>query len=293
MDTTTSTSITIEDAVAEMVNMNYIPAGFTLLEMLEAFYDEAEFDYENARIDQLPVEQLAPLKIRLEACNTRLTLSELLMESLQHEVDSPEGSSIVLADDYRLTLESVSDWAIDRFGIGVPRWVSGPASVSKRVKNIPWESVTIKIWEGYKIGYSFTKGRFKRTNFQEIDLMGKAKNSPNKIGGILIGLSKGYIFKIDNLSRSKEKVSISRLRDALCMLTGLSGEPFKPYNQSDGWVPRFKLIYDVNNADKRAKKKAILKDVDKLSRRDLAKLVADSNIEDDLIDSIDSSYSDQ
>ena len=34
--------VTIEEAVGLMINLDYIPAGFTVLEMTEAFADEAE-----------------------------------------------------------------------------------------------------------------------------------------------------------------------------------------------------------------------------------------------------------
>jgi hypothetical protein len=47
-----SQTLTVEEAVAEMVNMDYIPAGFTLLEMLAAFQEEAEVEYENARLER-------------------------------------------------------------------------------------------------------------------------------------------------------------------------------------------------------------------------------------------------
>ena len=53
MNTSKPSSITVEEAVARMINLDYIPTGFTLLEMTAAFHEEAEVAYENARIDRL------------------------------------------------------------------------------------------------------------------------------------------------------------------------------------------------------------------------------------------------
>ncbi len=113
-----------------------------------------------------------------------------------------------------------------------------------------------KIWKDYKIGFSSKKGEFTRSHFREIDLMGQAKNEPNQLGWILTYLSQKKIFPTGNHIQPREKTAISKLRRVLYKWIGLSDDPFLPYNQSDGWKPKFKLIYDVNNADERAKKKA-------------------------------------
>ncbi len=252
-------SVTVEEAVSEMVNMDYIPAGFTLLEMLAAFQEEAEVECENALIDRPPEEQIKEKKIRMHACQERYALAERLLESLQHEVDHREGSMIVLADEsfgkQRLTFESVSDWAADRYGIGISRPKPRPQKTQNPRKNAVWEDVTIKIWADYKIGYSFKGESFKRSHLRNIGLMGKAKKDPNKLGGILIGLSQGEQFP-PGRCQAKDKTAISKLRGVLSKLTGLSGDPFIPYNEYDGWRPRFKLVDDRNNADERAKNKA-------------------------------------
>jgi hypothetical protein len=257
-------SITIEEAVARMVNMDYIPAGFTLLEMIAAFQEEAEVDYYNAQIGRLPEVQMKKLKIRMDCCQSRHTLTQLLLESLQHEVKNPKGSMIMIADDSlshnRLTLESVSDWAADRYGINIPISIpissNNPIVVDESSQNFRWEDVTIKIWKDYKIGYSLKKGEFRRSNFKKIGLMGEVKNLPNQLGTILIGLSKGKNYPVGDHPYDKEKTAISKLRNALLKLTGLSEDPFFPINKSEGWKPKFTLINDENNAEVRAQKKA-------------------------------------
>ena len=242
-------SVTVEEAVAYMVNMDYIPEGFTLLEMLDAFAEEAEVEYENARSDWT-------LKTRMESCISRYNLAELLLESLQHEADHPEDSMIVLAeedsDEQRVTFDSVSYWAAYKYGIGI----TDSTTVDDKLKGVRWEHVTIKIWKDFKIGYSVKKGKFRRSNFRKIKLMGEKQKKPNKQGKILIDLSEQKIYPDGNYIQPNEKTAISRLRDALCMLIPLSDDPFYEHNPHEGWKPRFELIYDVDNADKRDKKKA-------------------------------------
>lgn len=263
-------SITVEEAVAEMINMDYIPAGLTLLEMMAAFQEEAEVDYENARIDRLPEDQVASLKFRMDSCQARSELAQHLLKSLQYEVNNQEGSMIVLSNDsssqQRLTLESVSDWASDKYGIGSSRWTHDPnvdaegASAvtedSEGLKEISWEDVTIKIWQDYYIKYSF-KRNSKTSHFNEIGLMGKSNiDAPNQLGKILYILGMDKKIPDGNCVKSDGKVAISRLRNVLCKWTDLSGDPFIPYNEYDGWKPRFNLKYfSENYADYFAKNK--------------------------------------
>ena len=251
-------SITVEEAIAEMVNMYYIPAGFTLLDMLAAFQEEAEVNYENARIDRLPEDQITSFKIRMDSSRARHNLAQLLLKSLQYEVDHPENSMIVLANEssskQRLTFESVADWAAVKYGIGISSWPKDTAD--ENLENVRWEDLTIKIWKDHKIGYSIKGGKSDRSHFREIGLMGIKKNVPNKLGGILIGLSQKKNFPTGKYPEAGEKTAISKLRRVLKKWIGLSEDPFHPFNQSDGWKPMFTLIYDINNADERAKKKA-------------------------------------
>jgi hypothetical protein len=192
----------------------------------------------------------------MESCISRYNLAELLLESLQHEVDNPENSMIVLASkssgQQRVTFDSVSDWAAYKYGIGI----SDSTPIDEALKSVRWEHVTIKIWKDYKIGYSTEKGKFSRSNFRKIDLMGEKQKKPNKQGKILINLSQKKIYPDGVHIQKNEKTAISRLRDALCKLIPLSDDPFYRPNPHEGWKPRFTLIYDVDNADKRARKNA-------------------------------------
>ena len=98
--------------------------------------------------------------------------------------------------------------------------------------------------------------------------MGKNKKKPNKQGKILIHLSQQKIYPDGVHIQGDEKTAIFRLRNALLKLIPLSDDPFYRPNPHEGWMPRFTLIYDVDNADKRAKEKAIYVNFDDKVRSD-------------------------
>lgn len=261
-------SITLEEAVARMVNMDYIPTGFTLLEMTAAFEQEAEIEYANARSGYLPDGETGPLsadllerlRIRLEVCEARNSLAHSLTDAIRRELADPEGSLVSLSNDpsmgQRLTLESLFDWASDRFGVGIPEWLHAHYQEMSTQKP-SWEKVTIKIYADYIIGCFFEDGRRKRSSFREIGLMGERKIRPNQLGVMLIGLSQKKKFPSGNRAQGKDATAISKLRNILMLLTGLTTDPFYPLNEADGWKPRFKLIDDQKNADERAKERAV------------------------------------
>jgi hypothetical protein len=272
MNKATPSSVTAEEAVARMVNMDYIPEGFTLEEMLAAFCEEAEVEYENAQIDSLPADQIEALRVRVDATKARLSLALLLLEDLREGSRNTQGTTIVLSQDSsskpRYTLESVSEWAAFKYGIGIPEWSSDPDSFSTSSDvpvDVTWEDIEIRIRKDNKIAYSHTKGKWKEKTFGEIGLLNRKEQIPNRHAVILIGISHGKKFptsstlynKDNNKDSNKAKTAISKLRTSLKALTGIANDPFTMFNKADGWKPRFKLTDDRNNADRRAENAAI------------------------------------
>jgi len=52
MNTNLSTAVTVEEAVALLINLDYVPAGFSVTDMTSAFLEEAVVEYDNSRIDR-------------------------------------------------------------------------------------------------------------------------------------------------------------------------------------------------------------------------------------------------
>ena len=260
MKKTQPSSVTIEEAVARLVNLDYVPTGFSLADMSNAFLEDAEVAYHNAKVDKLSIKELMPYAVRVDICRAKLDLASSLLDHIKLELEHPETSLLKESPDsvnyVRLDLESVANWAEANFGISLPDW-SGKISVEAHPhEQLEWKDVTIKIYKDYKIGCFIGKEARFNSHFRDIELMGNAKKSPNNLGLILIGMSHSKKFPTASSPEANEKTAIAKLRSALKKLTGISKDPFYPINESDGWRPKFKLEDDQKNADLRAKKRA-------------------------------------
>jgi len=263
-------SITIEEAVSRMVNMDYIPTGFSLIEMTEAFLEEAEVDYHNAKVDRASPEELKIFALRVDVCHSRRLLAIRLLEHIKQELANPKTSSLIISPEStssaRLDLKSVADWSEEKYGISIPDWrILGDSNDIYSVDDVTehsyeaapsWATVTIKIYKEYSISCFIGKEQ-KHSHFRSIGLMGERRNEPNFLGGILLGLSRGVKFPIKTNPECKDKTALSKIRKALKSLTGISEDPFYPINDSDGSKPIFTLIDDRKNADVRAKQRAV------------------------------------
>lgn len=284
-----STSLTIEEAVALMVNMDFIPDGETVLSMTAAFLEDATAEYENASShDQY---QLKVLENRMEACEARHSLAQFLTKALTEDAIYTD-DTLIECDDAStdknplVTLDSLSAWAYDRFGIAIPRKDVATLNVPIATSNakIPsWEQVRIKIhadcmdveiytdgkadniYTNYRIAFSLDNGVWRSSTFLAIDLVDKRKLLPNMTGGILVKLSQRKKYPEGAQLSPANKTAITKLRRSLEKLTGLTDDAFLPFNNADGYKPRFELEDDRKNADDRAKRKAVHICIDKLT----------------------------
>lgn len=258
------TLLTVEEAVALMINMDFIPEGETVFSMTEAYFEEADVEYFNYHDhDQY---RLKALENRMKACGARRDLAVLLKKSLIEDALYTEDTLLECDEDKStteqpiVTLASLSDWASDRFGITIPNKVTSAhenPNPSANIKVLSWDDVTIKIYADYKLGYSIGNGNFKRTSFMAIGLMGKHKLLPNNIALILIGLSNKKKYPVGPQPSPANKTAMAKLRVSLGKLTGLTNDAFLPFNKIDGYKPKFTLVDDRKNADERAEREAI------------------------------------
>jgi len=107
-----STSLTVEEAVALMINMDFIPDGETVLSMTEAFLEEATVEYENASGNDKY--ELKVLENRMNACVNRYNLALMLKNSLFEDAVYTEDTLIECPDNSTdenplVTLESLSE----------------------------------------------------------------------------------------------------------------------------------------------------------------------------------------
>ncbi len=221
-------SVTAEEAVARLVNMDYIPDGCTLLEMTAAFLEEAEADFENAKLEPRSAAERDRLYRRVEICRCRDRLAEQLLADLRKELEAPDQSQITCTTDgtaiTRVTTASVWQWAADRYGLGVPDWE--PPTAATLPDDARWEDITIKIYADHRLGWSHKGEGWRTARFEDVGLMGKKHRSPNAQGVVLTALSAGRKFPATSQLSGNERTIMTRLRTSLRQLTGLrKGEP--------------------------------------------------------------------
>lgn len=254
MDKQKIEAITIDVAVARMVNLDAIPIDETPYELLDFLCEIAEEEYENAR-GKTSEEHLKVLELLWIAYRERFKFALSLKQALEHEVKCPKHSRIKVVDQSGgkplLSVRSVSLWARRYFRMDNIDWQPVQTSVKKIER---WEDCVIKIYSDYRIGLLKGVEGYSKHSFHDIDLMGKRKYKPNKLGKILIWLSLKQ--PTSTFPKGITRKDISNLRDALRQLTGLTGNPFFPLNEKENYIPRFKIINDERNADERAKREA-------------------------------------
>jgi hypothetical protein len=258
MESTAPKSISVEQAVARIVNMLHIPAGFTLLEMLSAFEEEAEVNLENADPNRWLPDEIEDLEVRLQACRARRIFAEALQEDLQNQIENVKlgkQSLITLSKEEAhpetLTCLSLAHWASIEHALEIPEWQPSE-------EKFTWDKVTIKILANKKISFTHKKGSITTKSLSDIGLLNRRDNSPNKQWGVLIGLAAGLKFPEGKKPTGADKTSLSKLRTSLAALTQLNNDPFFQLTADKGWKPRFQLLDNRTAADKRAEDKAIL-----------------------------------
>ena len=233
--------ITIDEAVGLMINLDYIPTGFTVLDMTEAFANETVEYYTQYRTDES--------KLSKDICTIRHVLAQTIFDRINIEIASEHSLLNFDVENKCLTLDSLITWSIEEFGISIQ---CPPTPIDTQ-----WQDVKIKIYDKHKIGLFVKNKHVKTLHFRDIGLMGKSKNSPNMSGEILINLSQMRKYPPVGKPEGKHRKAISDLRNCLEKLTGISKDPFKTFNSKDGWRPIFELVDDRRNADNRLKQKAV------------------------------------
>ncbi|NHN38966.1 hypothetical protein G8764_16780 [Pseudomaricurvus alcaniphilus] len=120
-----------------------------------------------------------------------------------------------------------------------------------------WDKVTIYLQAKNRIGYQIENNPIQTKHMMDIGLLNKKANTPNTQYTILLGLSRGMRYPTKALPKNNEKTAISKLRRSLEALTGIRDDPFKNFDDDQGWKPLFKLLDRTHSADERAKERAI------------------------------------
>jgi hypothetical protein len=112
--------VSVDEAVARLINLQDLPPGFSLLEMTSAFLEEAEANLHNAKLERPPTVPIHLLERKLTICRLRHELAEKLVDGIRSELDT-EVPRITLQTGSTATLrwQSVRTWARDEFDLQV------------------------------------------------------------------------------------------------------------------------------------------------------------------------------
>ena len=114
--------ITIEDAVARMVNVGIVPIGVSLLDYLNAIVGDAEDKLEEAKQRNLPSQELDLFELCVKANNNRYEFAVRLKQHIEWELETSLTPVIlkrapVPNNTEKLEIRSVVAWAMMHYGI--------------------------------------------------------------------------------------------------------------------------------------------------------------------------------
>ena len=239
-----NTFIPIDEALSLAAGLGQAPAGLSGKEILDAFVEESEVDYENSGSDD---HRLAPaLGVRKDICVTRYNLYELLETAIQYELGDEEKCPFktTTEDDQTLIdVVSFSLWLYHDYGIDIPLHAYiDLLEINNLPQDAAWKDIAITLTNIDLISFVYKDGDPIKKSFYDIGLADKRNNLPNSEAGMLLGLSKKIKFPPDGMDIGYAKRLMHGLRKLLRAFTGISSDPFRVKTEADGWLPRFKLI---------------------------------------------------
>jgi len=119
-----------------------------------------------------------------------------------------------------------------------------------------WHDITLTLLANNLIEYSCDGTKFKKS-LEEFGLATQGNKELTMTGEVLFKLSH-QVKHLNNIRPiDSERQIISRIRDALRKLCGLTGDPFQPFNKDDGYKLKCKLFNETKAGDQREEKRAI------------------------------------
>ncbi len=130
------TSVTVEEAVALLLNLDHVPVGKSVLDVVSADQESAEEKYDgsttvikkrknwNSAETVGAVFETLFIRIQEEVARSRSSLASNLFQAFEAEMRRPEASKLVQVPNSsavpRLTVDSVNRWAMANFGLHIP-----------------------------------------------------------------------------------------------------------------------------------------------------------------------------
>jgi hypothetical protein len=96
------------------------------------------------------------------------------------------------------------------------------------------------------------RGVTRRIPLAALDLVDRRRGTLSRPGAVLLGMAQDK-----RLPRVEKNVRlVSRLRGLFRKHLGIQSDPFEPYRENAGWIPRFRVLDKRGTADERARQAA-------------------------------------
>jgi hypothetical protein len=117
--------VSADEAVARLMNVDFIPAGYALEDLLEGFVSEAQARYDIAAADPEQSAVIIGHRLAMKICEQRLEMAGDLLQALRIQV---KNGRLIVKDagasrSQNFNWEAVQDWALENFGLVVPESV--------------------------------------------------------------------------------------------------------------------------------------------------------------------------
>ena len=115
--------VSADEAVARLMNIDFIPATYSLEVLLEGFLSEAQNRYDEAKAGHTSSDNVEECRIALRICEQRLEMAANLLAAVRMQVRRglllPEKKGDAATQN--LSWDAVQDWASKNFGSNFPK----------------------------------------------------------------------------------------------------------------------------------------------------------------------------
>lgn len=225
--------VSADEAVARLINIDFLPAAYTIENLLEGFVSEARDRCDAAKADPGQEGHIIGYRLALKICEQRLELAGYILEAIQ--IQTLNGRLTAKNDGASRTQSlnwgAVQEWALENIGIVVPEPIAIIESVDNSVTDKePDDAGKTKAFDKL-VGKGLSRAMSKS---MLVTLYALAKTHADKHPSALIRTATGTLI-IDAVA--KEIVEMVSTLSKQQKLTGQSSESIKDRLEAaeDAW----------------------------------------------------------
>lgn len=158
--------VSIDEAVARLLNMDFVPAPYTVMELLEGFLLQAQEQYERIPSGTGNLTERNSHYAAMKVCQSRLDLGKVLLEAMESEIK--RGNLIAKSTTSSvqpLSWSAISSWAEAAFGLSVFERVVAPQAKPKGDESMVFDDDPVTVLDKELAGWKHKKLRYLLETF--------------------------------------------------------------------------------------------------------------------------------